>query len=131
MHVWGQVTFDGKPVDTGTIEFTPTEGTTGEANRAEVKAGKYDIPAGVGPSKGTYKVTITADRPVPGKVYKNPFGNRFKNLPPIEEMENYIPDKYSAQSTLKVTVSEDASKNQFDFTLEPGPVSKGTTRRRR
>ena len=81
MHVWGQVTFDGKAVDDGTIEFTPNVGTNVEALRAQIKAGKYDVPAGVGPPTGTYKVTITGDRKVPGKVLNNPFSANAETIP--------------------------------------------------
>jgi hypothetical protein len=131
-RVSGQVTFDSKPVEKGTIEFTPIDGTAGDPAQGAIEAGKYDLPAATGPAvKGRYKVSISALRPAAGKPLMNPFEAVGVPAPKsLQQMQNYIPAKYNVQSTLTATISEDSSKNHFDFALEPGPPPKPTKRRR-
>jgi hypothetical protein len=130
MHVSGQVTYDGKPIPDGNIRFNPIDGTSGESPMVQIQEGKYDVPASMGlVVKGRYNVVITAERPT-GKTMHNPFAYKMKDLPLVQELENYIPTKYNSQTNLSVTVSEDDSKNKFDFALEPGalPKKKGSRR---
>jgi hypothetical protein len=130
MHVSGEVTYDGTPVKAGNIRFNPIEGTTGESPMVVIEEGKYDLPASMGlVVKGRYNVVITAERPS-GKTMHNPFAYKMKDLPLVQELENYIPAKYNSQTNLSVTVSEDESKNKFDFALEPGPIPKTKKSRR-
>jgi len=115
MRVWGAVTLDGKPIDEGGIIFTPIDSTQGGSVGGDIKAGKYDLPASQGPiAGGKYKVEILAMRPV-GKPLENiiePGG------PPLQASENYIPKRYNANSILTASISDNASKNEFDFKLE-------------
>jgi hypothetical protein len=121
MRVWGEVSLDGKPVEKGTIEFSPVDGTLGGAAAGPIEAGKYDLSAAAGPvAKGKYRVAISALRPV-GKPLPNiiePGG------PPLQSLENYIPDAYNAKSTLTATIAEDASKNQLDYALKSGAAGR-------
>ncbi len=48
--VSGAVTFDGKPVPSGTILFEPDSGNRGPAGFAQIRDGKYDTSVG---GKGT------------------------------------------------------------------------------
>jgi len=117
MRVWGEVTLDGKPIDEGGIIFTPIDSTQGGSFGGDIKAGKYDLPAAQGPiAGGKYRVEISALRPV-GKPLVNiiePGG------PPLQSSENYVPKRYNANSILTASISDDASKNEFDFKLEGG-----------
>src|SRR5437762_3528952 len=72
MRVWGEVTFEDKPIETGTIEFLPRDGTPGPSTGGVIKEGKYDVPAKVGPLTGkSYLVSITAMAKT-GKTASNP-----------------------------------------------------------
>jgi hypothetical protein len=114
MRVWGDVTLDGKPLDEGSIVFSPAENTAGGSAGGGIKQGRYDVPSTAGlVSGGKYRVEITALRPV-GKQLPNIIE---RGGPPLQASENYIPPTYNAKTTLAVTVSDDSSKNQFDFKL--------------
>jgi hypothetical protein len=54
-QVSGQVTFDGKPVPTGTITFVTTSGPSGSA---QITDGKYDTRTGKGVVGGPHQVMI-------------------------------------------------------------------------
>ncbi|MFO0824125.1 MAG: hypothetical protein U0792_13595 [Gemmataceae bacterium] len=118
MRVWGSVTFEGKALPEGAITFIPISPHTGPSTGGTITGGKYDIAANVGPFAGSeYRVEITATR-ASGKMIPNTIGHGggMLNVP-----EMYIPERYNANSTLRASISPEADKNQFDFTLVPGP----------
>ncbi|MCI0456927.1 MAG: hypothetical protein L0Z62_08110 [Gemmataceae bacterium] len=98
--VSGTVSFDGQPVETGTIVFEAADGGPGLASSG-IKNGKYELRS----KAGKKKVVITAFRPKPG-TEKDP-------QPATEE---YIPAKYNTESTLTKEVV--AGENKFDFDLK-------------
>jgi hypothetical protein len=113
MRVWGDVTYDGKPVQKGTVDFLSTDGSA--PAQAQIEAGHYDLPAPSGPvAEKTYRVEISAMAKT-GKSLVNVMGD---GEPTMEPLYNTIPPRYNTQSTLTATISPDASKNQFDFKLE-------------
>ena len=113
-RVWGDVSYAGKPVEDGTIEFIPADRTAGPSTGGPIVSGHYDVPAAVGPLPGgVYKVTIRAMAKT-GKSSPDPFNPSAK----IEQIENYIPAIYNTNTTLKVTISPRSGENQHDFHLE-------------
>jgi hypothetical protein len=119
MRVRGDVSYDGKPIQEGTIDFVPTDGSP--PAQAQIKAGHYDLPPEAGPvAEKSYRVMISSLAKT-GKTTPNlmPGGGD-----PMESLYNTIPAEYNAQSTLKATISADASKNQFDFNLQKGAAPK-------
>ncbi|WP_165069689.1 hypothetical protein [Paludisphaera rhizosphaerae] len=112
MRVWGDVSLDGKPVEQGTITFDSIDGSA--PAQAEIKDGRYDLPAASGPvSEKTYKIRINA--PVKtGKTVPNvmPTGG-----PTMDVLAESIPEKFHAKSSIQKTISPDASKNEFSFKL--------------
>jgi len=114
----GQVTFDGKPVESGAITLVPTEGTTGPSSGAEIKEGKYSIPAESGPVPGNYRVEIIATRktgkqitPMPGQAVGGPSG-----AATVDDIEMFVPPQYNRQSTLKIEVKSGANQEDFNLT---------------
>lgn len=121
MRVWGDVTYDGRPIDEGTIDFISPDGAA--PAQGAIKDGRYDVPATSGPvADKTYVVQINSLKKT-GKTIPNMMGD---GSPTMEISANVIPQKYNAQSTLTASVSADSSKNQFDFKLE----KVGETKRR-
>jgi hypothetical protein len=113
MHVWGDVSLDGKPVEASNIELLPIEGTSGPNVGGVIKDGAYDIPAERGPlADGTYRVELRAYR----ETGRAPTTPRFpgKELP---EREAVFPPEYNTRSTLRVKISPKASENRFDFNV--------------
>jgi hypothetical protein len=99
--VSGTVTFDGKPVESGTISFESAAGGAGVASSG-ITGGKYELQS----KAGKKKVQITASRPLPGKEKE-----------PTPPMESYIPVKYNTMTELTKEVSASA-ENRFDFDLK-------------
>lgn len=114
IRIGGNVTYDGKPIEAGTIEFIPIEGTAGPSTGAAIKAGRYDCVANAGVAPGgRYQVRISALAKT-GKTVPNTFE---PGGPPLELSENYIPEAYSSNSTLTAVLSTDSTPNTFDFQL--------------
>ena len=120
LPVSGSVTFAGQPVDDGLIEFIPVDSTPGPSFGGLVKAGRYDVPAAQGGHEGgTYRVQITASR-ASGKTFSvdtlvlSPDGKKMQ----VPVMESVIPEKYNVASTLRVTLTPEASAAGVDFALE-------------
>jgi len=114
-HISGNVTYDGKSIEEGTIEFIPIEGTTGPSTGADIKLGHYECSQDTALARGgRYQVRISALAKT-GKTTPNivmPGG------PPLAISQNYIPAKYNSNSTLTVTLSNDSAENTFDFQLQ-------------
>lgn len=116
----GSVTYDGQPVDNGTIEFFPAKGNTGKPAGAEIIAGRYEVERTLGPELGTYQVVILANRPSGRKVPADEGSSELIDVP-----VQYIPPEYNTRSTLEVEVSGDQA--DVNFALEK---PKRATRRR-
>ena len=109
--VSGSVTFDGEPVETGTIAFHPDAGTTGPVSGIKISAGRYEIEEAMGPVVGNQKVEILAIRET---------GELGPVIPPSPERtkitEQYIPKKYNKKTTLTVVIeSGDNEDTNFDL----------------
>jgi hypothetical protein len=107
--VTGTVTFDGEPINEGSILFR-ADGGTGKGYAGEIKDGSYTLET----VTGEMKVEITASRAVPGK-----FGEAAspdEEPPPLMEM--YIPAQYNTKSTLTAEVKADGD-NTIPFELTP------------
>lgn len=114
LPIFGTVSFEGKPIEKGTIEFIPTDGTSGPSTGGSIKAGRYEVAAAHGPRKdGVYQVRITAPKKT-GKTMPNIMQ---AGGPPLELEENFIPPKYNLDSTLKITVTADVASKGIDFEL--------------
>lgn len=106
VSVEGDVTFDGQPVQNGTIGFMPTG--EGKKIAGQVVAGKYLIPAEFGPTPGAYKVEIHWRKPT-GKKYKSDAGE-------FDVTEEGLPDKYHDKTELTADVK--SGKNVINFNLK-------------
>lgn len=131
--VTGTVTLDGTPVEGATVTFVP--GQTGDPAVGTTDAsGKYSLKSfgsEDGATPGEYQVTVTKfdfaeagggsggdDAAMPDSYGGAASGDAEAD----EGGKNAMPAKYAtpAESGLKATVTEDASQNVFDLTLESG-----------
>lgn len=103
-RVSGEVTYDGKPIENGTILFRNT-GSDGRAYQGEIKNGKYDLKS----EAGSMRVEITGSRVIPGKFKEVNPGEK----DPVSEM--YVPAKYNSKTTLEAKVEE--KSNEIPFNL--------------
>jgi hypothetical protein len=103
--VSGTVTWEGHPIPTGHITFTPVDPTIGP-DAGKIDNGSFRFRA----SPGAKKVEVFADRPLgePDPVMK------------VVAHEQYIPRRYNEQTELTAKV-EAGGRNQFDFDLASRP----------
>ncbi len=120
-RLWGEVSYDGQPVERGTIELIPVAGTPGPSTGGEIVQGRYEVPEQRGPRRGgTYQVRIRAVRPTGEKIrsLEQPGG------PLVEVYENYIPACYNRDSQLQITLPAEGADRPFDFSLQADPSSR-------
>jgi hypothetical protein len=107
----GNVTFQGQPLENGSIEFTPEGSQPGIGSGAVIANGVYTIAQAQGLPEGAYRVAIwaagaeteVAEDAMPGE-------------PPSVAVER-IPPKFNLDSELIVHVASGTAQ-QFDFKLE-------------
>jgi hypothetical protein len=105
----GTVTLDGKPLTDGNIRFLPAAGTDRAMVGAQIGEGRFVIPAEKGVVPGTYRVEIGASRKTGRKVPG-------LSPQPMDEFEQFLPERYNVQSTLTAEVTA-AGPNRFEFAL--------------
>lgn len=109
--VEGNVTFDGQPVEQGTIAFEPADGL-GPVTGGTIENGKYRLAGQAGVPPGKKTVRISAVRKTGRQVEAG------SPAPPgtmVEEIEPYIPAGYNQNSTLTCEVSAGAVTQDFDL----------------
>jgi hypothetical protein len=106
--VSGTITFDGKPLPEGKIQFQPV-GSDGPAVIAvgAVQDGTFSIDRPSGPTPGKYRVMISSQAPVKFSGGAEPT--------PKPEPEK-IPEKYNRKSKEEVEVKPDTPQT-FNFSL--------------
>jgi hypothetical protein len=111
VEVSGTVTFDGKPLPVGLIQFHPEASLQGVAvsGGAVIEGGRYQISREQGLTPGTYKVVILS--------HNN--SDTAGGLPgePRKLAPELIPPQYNVKTTLSANVTADG-RNVFDFDLK-------------
>lgn len=104
--VSGQVTFDGKPLPYGTINFLG--GSGGRGASTAIQNGAYSIPEEQGPNAGTYKVSIIGYGKAPAGESES---DESADLGP-----QVVPKKYNAESTLQAEITVGENVHNFELT---------------
>jgi hypothetical protein len=105
----GDVTFDGQPVDLGSISLIP-EGSKGGASGGVINDGKYKVPEEKGPTAGTYRVEIHWLKRT-GRQLRDPESGEM-----YDDRREALPGKFHTSSELTVEVP--APDNRHDFNLK-------------
>ncbi len=105
----GSVTFDGQPVDGGSIAFLPEGEAQPTKPGAQIEEGKYHILAERGAFAGLYRVEIHWPRKTGRKV---PFEDTGIMK---DETVDVIPAKFNVQSELKADIKPGATTFDFDL----------------
>jgi len=106
----GTVTFQGKPLDRGTIEFTPLPGSAGVGSGAIIQDGSFDVSADQGLPPGTYRVRIYSAESGSGAAAPEAPGEHESIA------KERIPPEFNSQSTQEVNVTSDGP-NTFEFNI--------------
>lgn len=109
--VQGTVTYNGIPVEEGSISFFPEPGTESRKASGAILNGAFDIPADRGPFPGKFRVEITGVKKTGKKIPSADPGIE------IDERVELIPEKYHPNSTLVRDIV--AGENQLEFKLDP------------
>lgn len=119
--VTGEVTFDGTPVESGSIAFIPDGQTEGPTSGALIEKGKYQTPKGSGPVLGTHRVEILAHRAGKNVEVAGIGGatSGASGTATVQETEMYIPEQYNKKSTLAITIK--SGRNTENFELKSAP----------
>jgi hypothetical protein len=104
--VSGTVKYKDEPIKSGMISFRAEDGATGGA---EIKDGKYDIPAASGLLPGNYRVAINYPDPKAPKPREDE--------PPGEvvQTKDLLPGKYHNKTELTAEIKAEANKVDFDL----------------
>jgi hypothetical protein len=105
----GEVTFEGQPIDLGSITFTP-EGDKGRTSGGVITDGKYTVPEENGANAGTYRVQISWLKKT-GRQLKDPESGEM-----YDERREALPDKLHKNS--EMTVEVPLPDNRHDFQLK-------------
>jgi hypothetical protein len=115
--VSGTVTFEGKPLDNGTIEFQPSSAAEAVAAGGTVAQGRFAIPKDAGPVPGKYRVAIydQANTATTGSAEGGgPVAATRKSL---AELRGAIPPRYNSATELTADVKA-GGPNRFSFELK-------------
>jgi hypothetical protein len=104
----GEVTFDGQPVDVGSISFIPVG--QGRASGGVITDGKYAVPEEKGATAGTYRVQVSWLKKT-GRQLRDPESGEM-----YDERREALPDKLRSSSELTVEVP--LPENRHDFKLK-------------
>jgi hypothetical protein len=105
--VTGKVSYQGKPLEEGTIQFFPESGDGFQAF-GKIVNGTYKISREQGPSVGKQVVKITS-RKKTGKMIETEEGKE-------EVTRQFLPPRYNKNSELTALITEDS--HTFDYELE-------------
>lgn len=105
----GRVTYDGEPIDLGSISFLPLDENQ-RVSGGPIVDGNYSVPEVQGAFAGKHRIEIRWQKRT-GKKISYPYGDE-------EVRAEGLPPEYHQESTLTVEVS--ASQTRFDFDLKSG-----------
>ncbi|MBN9122885.1 MAG: hypothetical protein J0I06_27730 [Planctomycetes bacterium] len=105
--VSGTVKYKGEPIKYGNISFRADNGASGGA---DIRDGKYEIPAVAGLPEGSYRVAVTYPDPkVPAPRPDEPPG-------PSTPVRELLPAKYNDKTELTAQIkAEGANDVSFDL----------------
>lgn len=102
--VSGTVSYDGTPIDLGSIRFDPADGK-GPSAEAKIEAGKYNVDV----APGKKKVFITG---LKQNGFTTPGGPDGPKIPAYEEI---VPAKYNTASDLTHEITGGATGVDFNL----------------
>jgi hypothetical protein len=107
--VSGTVTFQGVPLESGTIQFAATDGS--QMSGATISAGKYEVPAMQGLLPGKYMVRVSAVKEAAAEV-----GAPGDSTIADAKNQELIPAEFNVNSTITTEITSQAV-NTFDLAI--------------
>ncbi|MCG8587262.1 MAG: hypothetical protein MI757_21365 [Pirellulales bacterium] len=116
VEVSGTVTYEGDPVEDGTIRFLPTAESRVPSAGGYIRDGRYEITAKGGVPVGTHTVRIEGYRggsTSPADKATDRFDVGSRNKAPTQ----FVPARYNRESKLRVEISAKDGAVTRDFAL--------------
>jgi len=110
----GSVSFNGEPVNDGSIRLDPVNIPAAQRAAASIEAGQFEIPVADGMLAGAYRVTIYGLRST-GRQLRARENLQGGERQSYEETVQYIPDKYNRQTELTVELSPGENSKEFEL----------------
>lgn len=111
--VSGRVSLNGQPLPDGMITFMPQTPAPGlRTVSAMIANGEFAVPAANSLMPGSYRVAVTAQKSTGRKI---PAGEGSSEM--VDDVEDYIPPKYNAATTLSVEITGDTSDLEFPLQI--------------
>ncbi len=108
--IHGDVTLDGAPLATGSIQFVPMPGTLGTSTGGNIKDGHYSVTSVKGaPCIGAYRVEIQGMRGT-GKMVPD----TYKSGKMIEEQAPAVAARFNSESKLQVDLKAGDNVQNFE-----------------
>jgi hypothetical protein len=105
--VEGRVTYDGQPIELGSITFLPDEDGKIKGGGIIVK-GQYKVDPYYGLNPGPHRVEIRWAKAT-GKKFKNEFGEV------LDVRAEGLPDKFHTKSSMTASIRSGANTLNFDL----------------
>lgn len=112
VRIRGNVTLDGKPIDTGAITFIPNDLSKGQTAGASIAFGEFQVVGNNLPPPGLYRVEIRGQKKTGKQI---PAGSPSPPGTMVEETIEAVPAKYNYKSELKQELK--TGDNKFNFEL--------------
>lgn len=113
----GTVTLDGRPLESGTINFIPER--EGASSSVPIADGAFRLRGGDGLSPGPYRVEIFSVRAT---------GRQVPSLDDpgalVDEITNIIPEQYNIRSSLKAEIPAGGPQGPLPFALSGAPAKR-------
>ena len=116
VQAWGEVRWQGKPVEEGVIVFFPIEGTAGPSTGGPIVGGRYHVPAAQGLRVGgTYRVEITA---ASAERRYDPSTKPTASSTSVPVRDQLLPPRFNTASTLRAEIAAGPDSHHQDFLLQ-------------
>lgn len=106
----GKVSYEGQPIDFGSISFLPSGEGTQRVSGGLIENGVYSVPEDQGANAGKHRVEIRW-RKMTGKKRRDPDSGEM-----YDERSEGLPPRFHSESELTADVS--ATQTTFDFDLK-------------
>ena len=107
----GKVTYEGQPIDVGSIAFLP-QGADQRVSGGYIMDGQYSVPEAQGANAGKHRIEIRWQK-LTGKKTRDPHSEDV-----TEQRAEGLPANYHKDSELTVEVSDKQTTFDFDLTAD-------------
>jgi len=115
VRIRGNVTLDGKPIDTGAISFIPNDLSKGQTAGASITLGEFQVVGNNLPPPGLYRVEIRGQKKTGKQI---PAGSPSPPGTMLEETIEAVPAKYNYKSELKQELKSGDNNINFELTSQ-------------